>query len=167
MSILKLSRWSGIFLILGGIYVAIFGLAHTIGLVLLLIGLIGVHIQEGDKSGKLNLWGLSLIIFGTVIVAGMDLYHLSNPNIASPSVSFQIIGYSLADLTLILGFILFGIAIARAGVYLYWSGYALGLTAALTVVSGGLLLSVALIWLGYQVIVDKKAGNEKPVTINT
>jgi hypothetical protein len=155
----NLYRWTGIALILAGIYIALFGLDHPISVILAAIGLAGLHIEQGHKAGKLSLWGLIIAILGTVIyliVATLDLFPAS----ASAPLSMIVkSGAYIAGITLVLGYIFLGVAVKLAGVYNGNNGVVLAFGALLTILIGSwgaLLLGFGMIWLGVSLYMDKK-----------
>ena len=97
MSISSWIRWSGGSLLLGGIFLAIFVLVHPqsdftpevmargiakiahnfhfAGAALAAFGLVGLHLRQMEKAGRLGLIGFILVFFGTVWFAGLGTSH--------------------------------------------------------------------------------------------
>jgi hypothetical protein len=155
----NLNLWSGAALILAGIYIALMGLGHPIGVVLAAVGLTGLHIEQGDKAGKLSLWGLIIAILGSfmyVIVSILVLFPASASQTLAAIVKY---GAFFSGITLVLGYILLGVAEKMAGVYNGNNGVVLAFGALLTILIGpwgALLLGFGMIWLGYSLYMNKR-----------
>jgi hypothetical protein len=156
-------RWTGIALIGAGIYIALFGLAHPIGVILAAVGLTGLHIEQGPRAGKLSLWGLIIAILGTVICVVVTILQLL-PASANPFLAIVVkSGLLIASIPLVLGYILFGVAEKLAGVYNGNNGVILAFGAVLTVIAGSwgaLLLGFGMIWLGVSLYTDMRINQE-------
>jgi hypothetical protein len=152
-------RWTGIALIGAGIYIALFGLLHPIGVILAAVGLAGFHVEQGPKAGKLSLWGLIVAILGTIICVAVTILQLL-PASANPSLAIIMKpGLLSASILLVLGYILFGVAEKLAGVYNGNNGVILAFGAVLTVIAGSwgsLLLGFGMIWLGVSLYTDMR-----------
>ena len=153
-----LHRWTGIALILAGIYVALIGRVDPIGAVLALIGLTGLHIEQGEKAGQMSLLALIIAILGTLIYLAVAILLLF-PAASQPLASLIQSAAFFAGITLTLGYILLGVAEKMAGVYNGNNGVVLAFGALLAILIGSwgaLLLGFGMIWLGYSLYLDKR-----------
>jgi hypothetical protein len=152
-------RWTGMALILAGIYVALIGRLDPLGAVLALIGLTGLHLEQGQKAGNMSLGGLIIAALGTLIYLAVGILLLF-PISANPSVARIIQSAAFfSGITLTLGYILIGVAEKMAGVYNGNNGVVLAFGALLAILIGSwgaLLLAFAMVWLGYSLFLDKK-----------
>jgi hypothetical protein len=159
----NLHRWTGIALILAGIYIALFGLSHPVGVILAAVGLAGLHIEQGQKAGKLSLWGLIIAIFGTVIYVGVAILDLFPASAGAPLFMIAKSAAFIAGITLVLGYIFLGVAEKLASVYNGNNGVVLAFGAVLTILIGSwgaLLLGFGMIWLGVSLYMDKRINQE-------
>lgn len=194
MSSPNLIRWSGLGLMLAGLFLVlqqVFALVspdptasgwvavHTLGyfgLVFGLLGLVGAHSFQQDRMTRAGTIGFILAFIGNGLTAGaaflntfiVPVLTVEAPDLlgAGPSDPGPLFGgpmglvLLLAGLLVTAGFILFGIAIARAGVLPKWAAWVVvltswfGLTASFSpVVFGisGALFGVGSAGLGYGV----------------
>jgi len=203
----SLIRWCGLALLVGGVLYAINGLFHldnnnpqsvfsplwlplqlviTTFYALSVLGLIGLHLRQKDKAGRLGLIGIVLAVIGSAVTFITSLgFAFAIPAVAAqqaePQPPVELIGSSgplawIGVLVLVFifafvpGYILTGIATARAGVLPRWAGILLSLgmivlfvgEAAPSVVFlrnvGGVVTGVGLAWLGYALWSEKSAG---------
>lgn len=146
-------------------------------LVLNLLGLVGLYGRQSEKTGVLGFLGFVIAFFSTALFIGagtfdgyvnpvltaraVDLLAPKGPLFAGPmAVLFGITGVGFA-----LGFVLFAIAIIRAGVFPRLAAALLLLTAPILGLSpmmpitariiGSVVFGVANMWLGYTLWSDK------------
>ncbi len=166
-------RWTGLPLILGGLYAFAFGLPHVLGAVVILVGLIGLYALQARTIAWLGFAGLVITSIGLVCFASIEAaLWLSLDWKLRP-----IIWLSLG--TLVLGLGLFGLATNRAGVLPRHTGSGLIFAAALIPVAGAFMFGIYLALLGYLVLsgrytvgpepaqADSKGIAERPVIIQT
>ncbi|MDR3573789.1 MAG: hypothetical protein P4L50_08005 [Anaerolineaceae bacterium] len=160
MNIFKyLHRWTGIALILAGIYIALIGRIDPIGAIVALIGLTGLHIEQGEKGGTLSLMGWIIAILGTLIYATVAILVLFPAASSQPLARIIQSAAFFAGITLTLGYILLGVAEKMAAVYNGNNGVVLAFGALLSLLIGSwgaLLLGFGMIWLGYSLYQDKR-----------
>ena len=186
MSPWALIRWSGLPTILAGVLIALFPFLHPphdpegyrsaawapvhlmpyIGLVLALLGLMGLFAGQLQRGGRLGLTGFLTAFIGAALTltgAAQEAFDLpfiaaQAPQLAEgepPGLPFLIFTSVLFSL----GFILLGIAIARAGVFPRAAGVLLAVSAPVWAFAGPLLpewvftvgsvlFAIGLVWLG-------------------
>ncbi len=172
----------------GGLTSPLFPASHILGAVaylLLVVGLVGVYILQGDANGKLGLVAFLVALTGTVLTTGLVLdeaFFLTDlairvPEVKTLSDSFQQFTGALAAYPLVLltglllyalGYILVGITIWRANVLPRWIGIALVVGVVLSFGSfvgsylahqvGGVLFGIGIAWLGYAMLISKRAA---------
>lgn len=133
--------------------------------ILLLLSLPGMYARQAHLAGWLGLTGHALLHIGIVLIVVTGATPLLYPSIQGvPGESLIAFGLGIA---LTLGLLLTGIATLRAGVYPRWSGILLlaatagfffvffiaeflpPITGQLGSATFGLLLALALAWIGY------------------
>ena len=199
MSKVSLLRLSGLIGVLGGGFYAVGALLHPVGedlaaatspnwvpahisflaaAVLILFGLVGLYAGQREEIGLLGLAGFLLSFVGTALLGGLLLMVSTViPTIAveapglfeqamtppAPVLAVVFVGYGL-------GFILFGIAIARADVLPRWSAFLLIVGVALSMLEGSpidetilhailtvgrVLFGLSIAWMGYALWSDQ------------
>ena len=147
----------------------------TLSFAFLLLGLPGLFVAQAEKAGWLGLISFLMVFFGTVFFAVSNDFGFIAPVLAAhaPDMLDAINAYppvivtnALLAIGFILGFILFGVGMLRAGVFPMQAGLlvaigtpvnliggalALTITPALWVVAvlGALLLGSGLAWAGF------------------
>jgi len=186
-------RWSGLSLLLGGISLALFVLVHPqsefnaevmgrgvaevahnvhfLGASLAVFGLVGLHLRQMARAGRLGTIGFVLAFFGMVWFAGLGLMSFAAlPFIATHAPDLvakdgpywsEFPGplFIIGLISFVLGFIVLGVAVFRAKVLPRWSGLPVIPGALLlslppfavpvpVLTAGGLLLGSGLAWMG-------------------
>ena len=193
----NLIQWSGVALFLGGALWAITSIFHpnnydpnatgsrfwkpAIGgqawsYLLLVLGLVGLHIQQAETAGVLGLVGFILALFGSALTfaTNLNMAYLLPPLNAqqpTPRTVTELVGpsgplrwLSLLTATYLItfvpGYILMGIAVVNAGVLPAWAGWLLIIGMVVSNVGaffrpifilrniGGVVFGVGLAWLG-------------------
>ncbi len=183
MSAANLVRWSGVAAVLSGVLflaVDLLGLRNnsdgfdeyilwvttasffaqqllgTVGMVLLLGGLIGLYVRQSEAAGSLG-WTAFLAAFaGTTLMAGVFFAEaFTTPIMAEEAHALLDIGppwgFALAYFTFALGWLLFGVATFRARVYPRAAAVLLTIGAAITILPflpDVVVLGAAVAWLG-------------------
>ncbi len=150
----------GAVLVIAGLYIAFTGFYHPIGILLVCIGLIGIQIQQGERSVLVSLFSLVVITIGTLLFLICSFEEALVLPGAESFLSLSKIGESLSGFILIGGYALFGIGIFTAGVNPRSSGLSMMIAALLLPVLppwGGLLFGVVLAWLGLLLMADREA----------
>lgn len=135
---------------------------YLLGTVLLLLGLVGLYASQSRAMGMLGFAGFLLAFVGTALTAGAIWFELfvapelaaRAPDLATAELGFT--GFVLSFLLAAFGWLLFAIATLRAGVYPRPAAVLLVAGALVSFVplfvevpATGLLLSVAVAWLGF------------------
>lgn len=157
------------------VFVNILGVTGTL---LGMVGLVGLYLRIGDASGGLGLAGFVLVFIGTALLLGTLLWDTivwpilvqHDPSLldfSGPIYTSKIFVpyFVTAGLVYALGYVLFGIAIARSGMLSSWGGVLLAVGAPLFGMGalfgkmqvyprsiGITAMGAALIWLGLQMV---------------
>ena len=137
-----------------------------LGVMLLLLGLVGLYTRQSQAAGTLGLVGFLVAYAGTVLVAGfLWASTFITPALATEVPEFLDAGpppgFFPALITCGVGWLLFGIATLRARVYPRWATILLMVGAVIFVVPlplAGIVLSVAVGWLGYHLLTGGEAA---------
>lgn len=190
-------RWSGLAAFVGGILYALFMFFHPanevagmrtatwmpvhamwlVATLLILLGLVGLHVQQAQQSGRPNLMGFLIAFFGTaLLLADTWVETFIFPTLAlrvpglfeAPPASFMV-AILLGYLLFVLGYVLLGISIARSGILPRWAGLLLAGGAPLFVVGAATVQIVAIIgavlfgvgwrWLGYALLGSQSSAS--------
>jgi hypothetical protein len=104
------NQLAGFCLVLGGVYAVIWGAAHVIPAVLLVIGLLVLNRRQ--STGALGRLGLIILIAGLATGAVLELLTLVAPSVLD---SRSVTIYLILGLVLSAGMVIYGIATVRAG----------------------------------------------------
>ncbi len=181
MSSSELIRWSGLAAIAGGVSLviaefvtltffgydfsrtattsayALYSVLIMIAGLLLPLGLVGLYAKQSEASGPLGLVGFVVAFVGTVLVAGffwtsafiVPVLAVEAPELLAVR---SLPGFFRSFVVFGLGWLLFGVATLRGGVYPRAAGILLILGAVLSVVRlplTSVVLGVAVAWMGY------------------
>ncbi len=149
-----------------------------IGTVLLQVGLVGLYIRQSEASGILGLVGFAAAFLGSALVLGAawtELFvapFLANtaPAVldAGPTGTLAV-GFVLTFALGALGWLLFGIAALRAGVYPRAAAIALMVGAVISflpIPASGIVLDVVVAWLGFTLFTGLGASDERPSRVS-
>jgi len=207
MSSTKLIRWSGLAAVLAGVLYALGALLHPVGetlasvnspswipshlvywvsAMLMVFSLVGLYARQAAKAGWLGLVGFLLALAGTAF-AGSIFFMASTvlPLVAagSPSVFGQVMpppafAVVVLGVGFVLGYLLFGVATIRAGVFPRWSGSLLIIGVLLFTISemslldpaishlvvtlGDVLFGIGLAWMGYALWSEERGPELMP-----
>ncbi len=201
MSTAKLIRWSGLVNILAGVLYALGALLHPVGedldaylsprwalahqvywvaAILMLFGLVGLYARQVEEAGWLGLVGFVLAFVGTVLVSGIfaaastvvHLVAVEAPALFDQAVTPPTYAVIVLVLGYILGYILFGIATTRAGVFPRGSGVMLIVGSVMFFISesvpanaslshlivtiGDVIFGASFVWMGYALWSEKR-----------
>ena len=139
---------------------------------LLLVGLAGLYFRQLDEGGLLSMLGFLLAFCGTVMAVGVfwaDTFvapSLAREELrllgAAPPRALAA-GFTLSYGSVALGWILFGLATLRTGIYPRAASMLLMVGAAITWLPlplSGVLFSVSVAWMGYALFSGKDAPSE-------
>jgi hypothetical protein len=161
-------------------------LAHTlhfVGALFALLGLLGIFERQRDKLGLFGLAGFVLSFIGNAMFLGTGMITafiwpmlaVDAPAVVEPGGAIfkwphSLFAFALTAVTLIVGYVIFGIAMLRVGVFPRWSvvmlvvGGILGMLPPKPMgmlpwgglVFGGVLYGMALVWLGAILWMEKQ-----------
>jgi hypothetical protein len=125
---------------------------------LLPLGLVGLYARQLEASGLLGLVGFVVAFIGTVLVAGFfwtsafiaPLLAVEAPELLAVLVALP--GFFRSFIVFAFGWLLFGVATLRAGIYPRGAAVALIVGAVLVVIPRPLtsiVLDAAVVWMGY------------------
>jgi len=202
MSDSSLIRWGGLSLLIAGIANVLFWLLvipigtfvgaaasqsslwvpsqllHTLAAMFALFGLVGLYARLGDQSGRLELTGFVLALFGTGLyladaIIALVVFPITATNapslIATDGALNMSPAYSAFGAIFMVGYILYGIAILRTSVLpraatllLIVGAVLVNLPPALVPMSilivGGVVWGIGAAWLGYELFSPRNAG---------
>ncbi|MDP8952713.1 MAG: hypothetical protein M3N18_10850, partial [Actinomycetota bacterium] len=129
-------------------------LLYLLGAALLLLGVVGLYASQSEAAGVLGLVGFLGAFSGTVLLAGALWFELFvTPSLAAEapelaeSEQLGLVGFILVFVMGALGWLLFGAATLRAGLYPRWAAVLLMVGAVLAYVPiplSGIVFSVAI-----------------------
>jgi hypothetical protein len=147
---------------------------------LLLLGLVGLYARQSDATGVLGLVGFLAAFSGTVLVVGFFWYSLFiTPLVAAEAPELhetiggsagEPLGIILSVLAYSAGWVLFGVATLRAGVYPRVAaitvivGAVLALVPVPGIMAAGMVFDAAVAWLGFLLFAGRGAATEQPST---
>ncbi len=154
-------------------------LLFLLGGVLLLLGLVGLYARQSEAAGILGLVGFVAALFGTVLALGViwaQLFVAPSLAVEAPRIldteptGALALGFILTfSVFLPLGWLLFGVATLRARVYpraaaiLLIVGAVIG---ALPIPLTGIVLDVAVAWLGFIVFTGRDEAAQQPSRVS-
>jgi hypothetical protein len=148
-------------------------LLFLLGVVFVLLGLVGLYVRQSEAAGALGLVGFLVAFAGTVLVAGFIWASAfiapaladTAPHVLDggppPGILPSIIVFGL-------GWLLFGVATLRAGVFPRAAAILLVVGAVVTVLPlpfTTLVLDVAVSWLGFALFAGRGAPAERPARV--
>ena len=142
---------------------------YLLGATLLLIGLVGLYARQSRAAGTLGLVGFLAAFAGTVLAAGF--FWASTfiaPALATEAPEFLDAGpppgLLLTFIGLGVGWLVFGIATLRAGVYPRWAAILVivgAVIVALPLPFTTIVLSVAVGWLGFHLFTGREPAEAR------
>ena len=196
MSSSELIRWSGLAAVAGGVSLGIaelvalsfFGLdfsqTATTGTyafysllimitgVLLPLGLVGLYVRQSEAAGPLGLGGFVVAFIGTVLVAGFfwssafvaPILAVEAPQLLAVR---SLPGFFRSFIVFGLGWLLFGVATLRAGIYPRAPAVLLIVGSVLIVIRlplTSIVLDAAVAWMGYVLFTGRALGRQGRVS---
>src|SRR5215208_2839318 len=144
---------------------------YMLGSVLLLGGLVAVYVYHSEEAVLLGVVGFVVAFLGTALIVGAEWAQVFvAPLLAANAPQFFELGAPggllVTFITLGVGWLLFGIATLRAGVFPRWAVILLTVGAVLSffpVPLSSIVLSAAVIWLGFILLTGRGlASGEQP-----
>ncbi len=155
-------------------YAVVF-LLYLLGGVLLLLGLVGLYAGQSEAAGILGLIGFLVAFLGTTLFSGalwFELFITPSLAIQAPDLAeaeLGLTGFILSFLLVIAGWLLFGVATLRARVYPRPAAVLLVVGAVVSfapVPLSGIVLSVAVAWLGFALFTGRGMSSEQPSRVS-
>jgi hypothetical protein len=148
---------------------AAFGSAALLG-----IGLVGLYLRQEEQFGVFGAVGFAIALLGTIAAAGGQWTYVfvvphfapAVPEMINESTGSVLAGFVLSYAVLALGWILFGLATLRAGIFPKWASFLVVAGAAIAFLplpSRTLVLAVAVAILGLRLLRSARAA-ERPTT---
>src|ERR671917_589063 len=154
-----------------GIY-ALQSWANLLAAVLLLIGLVGLYARQSEAAGLLGLGGFLVAFLGTALVTGLlwaSLFIVPTLAVEVPEYLDHVEGpppgFFLSFITFAVGWLLFGIATLLARVYPRIPTILLMIGAVIALLPlpfTGIVLAIAVAWLGFALFTGRAASAEQP-----
>ncbi len=151
-------------------YALVFSL-YSLGTTLLLLGLVGLYTSQLEAAGILGVVGFLTAFAGTALVMGAIWFELFiSPSLAArapelPRTELGLAGFILSFISAGIGWILFGLATLRAGVYPRPAAVLLivgALVSFTPIPLSGIVLSVAVAWLGFVLYTGGHSARAQP-----
>ena len=150
---------------------AVFFFLYLLSTALLLLGLVGIYTSRSEAVGVLGLVGFLTAFLGTVLLAGALWFELFiTPALAAEApellaAELGLPGFILMLLLGAVGWVLFGVATLRAGVYPRWAAIPLivgGMIDFLPVPLVGIIFFVTVAYLGFLLFTGQVHPDEQP-----
>ena len=153
-------------------------LLYLLGTVLLLVGLVGLYVRQTESAGNLGLVGFALAFLGSALILGaVWAQFFVAPFLASEApealdtepTGMLSVGFILSFSLSALGWFLFGMATLRARVYPRAAAIVLMVGAAISflpIPASGMILNVAVGWLGFTLFTGKGISAEQPSRVS-
>lgn len=194
MSFLALMRWCGLAALVGGVLI-VFGdvvgltlggdfaeaattgsfvvqqLLLLLGTVLVLFGLFGLYVSQSEAAGALGIVGFLLAFLGTALVAGISWSQaFITPFVATAApelLEVENFAFPLTFLIFAVGWVLFGVATLRTGIYPRAAAIVLIIGAVLLFVgfllpAAAFVFGIGVAWLGFHLFAEKGADEVQP-----
>ncbi|SRR5579875_11227 len=155
----------------------------AIGLLLIVLGLPALYARQSPQAGRFGAFGFVLFFVASIVFAGSSgltdlvllpwINHLAPSALDNPPLAF-ILYFLIAKALVLVGSVVFGIALLRAGVFSKASAILLLAGSVLFVVGGRVpylsyigeaLFFVALIWLGATLLASLQRGAAMPASV--
>ena len=155
-------------------YMLVF-LLYLLGTVLLLLGLVGLYSSQSEPAGFLGLLGFLVAFLGTALVSGalwFELFITPSLAVEAPELAeaeLGLAGFAITFLLVVVGWVLFGVATLRARVYPRLAAALLivgAVTSLVPIPLSGVVLSVAVAWLGLMLFTGRGMPSEQPSRVS-
>jgi hypothetical protein len=142
-----------------------------LGAVLVLGGLVGLYVRQAEAAGTLGLVGFLVAFLGTALIAGLSWTQaFIVPFLAAESPALlgtEPLGSILSFITFTVGWLVFGVAVLRAGVYPRAAAILLIIGAVLPFVgfilpASAFVFGIAVAWLGFILFSGSSVSAEQP-----
>lgn len=155
----------------------LFALLSLLGAILVLGGLVGLYARQSEQAGPLGLVGFLVTFLGMALVVGASwastftepaLAQVAPELLAQDPPGWLDFGFTLTYVLASLGWLLFGVATLRAGVYPRAAAILLIVGAVISFVPLPLtevILAVAIAWLGFDLFKGGSVSAEQPARV--
>jgi hypothetical protein len=153
-------------------------LLYLLGLILVLLGLVGLYASQSEAAGGLGLLGFLVAFLGTALAVGAfwtqafvaPTLALEAPEFLNEDPGGRLgFGFTLTFLLASLGWLLFGVATLRAGVYPRWAAILLIIGAVLAFLpfpGTELVLAAAIAEVGFLLFTGRSAAAQPPPRVS-
>jgi hypothetical protein len=151
--------------------------AQLLAMALLLVGLVALYLRQAEMFGALGLTGFVLALLGTTLAAGAAWSQVFvvprlaevAPTVADQGAGSVLAGFLLSFLLFGVGWILFGVATLRTGVFARWAVILLIVGALISILplpSRALIVEIAAGWLGFTLLTGRGASEQQPSRVS-
>jgi hypothetical protein len=155
----------------------LFALLSLLGAILVLGGLVGLYACQSREAGSLGLLGFLVTFLGMALIVGASweatftepaLAQVAPELLAQDPPGWLDFGFTLTYVLASVGWLLFGVATLRAGVYPRAAAILLIVGALISFVPLPLtevILAVAIAWLGFDLFTGRGVSVEQPARV--
>jgi hypothetical protein len=151
--------------------------AQLLALALLLIGLVALFVRQAEAFGVLGLTGFVIALLGTTLAAGASWSQVFvvprlaevAPAVADQGTGSVLAGFVLSFLLFGVGWILFGVATLRTGVFPRWAVILLIVGAVISILplpSRALIVEIAAGYLGFTLLTGRGTSERQPSRVS-
>ena len=151
--------------------------AQLLAMVLLLVGLVALYVRQAEMFGPLGMTGFLLALLGTTLAAGASWSQVfvvpslaeAAPSIADEGQGSVLAGFLLSFLLFGVGWILFGMAMLRTGLFPRWAVILLIVGAVISILplpSRALILQIAVAYLGFALLTGRGVSEQQPLRVS-
>ena len=155
----------------------LFALLSLLGAILVLGGLVGLYARQSEQAGPLGLLGFLVTFLGMALIVGASwastftepaLAQVAPELLAQDPPGWLNFGFTLTYVLASLGWLLFGVATLRAGVYPRAAAILLMVRAVISFVPlllTEVILAVVIAWLGFELLTGRGVSAEQPARV--
>lgn len=153
-------------------------LLYLLGTVLVLVGLVALYVRQSEAAGILGLVSFAVAFFGTALLLGAVWAQLfvapflatrAPEALNADATGALAVGFTLTFALVAVGWLLFGVATLRAGVYPRAAAIVTIVGAVfgfLPIPASGIVLDVAVAWLGFILFTERGVSAEQPSRVS-
>ncbi len=151
--------------------------AQLLAMALLLIGLVALFVRQAEAFGALGLTGFVLALIGTTLAAGASWSQVFvvprlaevAPAVADQGTGSVLAGFVLSFLLFGVGWLVFGVATLRTGMFARWAVILLIVGAVISIVplpSRALIVEIAAGYLGFTLLTGRGTSERQPSRVS-